>query len=696
MRVLRGAVAYCAPVLLAWAVFPSAAAPFEGEHRHGRGEQESVQASEAHTRRPMLGIKMAADASGSCNTPSDRSCWVLDPSFDIHTDWAVRFPETGVVRQYDFAITEVDNFVGGDGQVKNKAMLINGQFPGPTIEADWGDRIQINVVNNLQTNGTGIHWHGMFQMNNNVNDGVGGVTECPIPPRGGTRMYELLATQYGTGWYHSHFSVQYGNGVLGAMVVRGPASANYDVDLGAYTIADWYYDGADEIAARVANPNTPSVPGMPGSPPPSDNLLFNGTNVAAHGGGGSYARTALQQGNVHLLRLVNPSVDNSYSVSLTGHSLTIVATDYVPVAPRSVSSVFMGIGQRYDVLIHADQVPGDYFLNVTFSQSTQCGASRNPSPAAIFSYVPGPASQAAAAQPAPPTRRQEAAGDGAPSGQVGGGSSTEAGLFRPKKPKKPKNPETSPSPVPIPLPKPAPAAPPHAEVMDSRCVDLRDLTPIVQRKVPLELFEPGSQSSLDLEMKVVEGKAARVFWTVNRSPINVSWNEPTLSRVGAGSFEGIGTSANVVKIPTADSWSFWVIQNMSPVPHPMHLHGHDLVLVGQSQPPADPLSADARPRAYDDSTDRATLTPNNPTRRDTTMLPAYGWIVLAFETNNPGAWLFHCHLAWHVSQGLSVQYLERPGEIAGAMDLGSTESNCEAWRAFYPQKAQFRQHDSGI
>ncbi|KAL8351408.1 hypothetical protein RB598_006278 [Gaeumannomyces tritici] len=216
--------------------------------------------------------------------------------------------------------------------------------------------------------------------------------------------------------------------------------------------------------------------------------------------------------------------------------------------------------------------------------------------------------------------------------------------------------------------------------MDSRCVDLRDLTPIVQREVPLELFEPGRQSSLDLEMKVVEGKAARVFWTVNRSPINVSWNEPTLSRIGAaGALEGAGTSANVVKIPTADSWSFWVIQNVSPIPHPMHLHGHDLVLVGQSQPPADPMSAGARPRAYDDSTDRATLTPNNPTAR---------------HNHAAGPGLDRARL--RDQQPGRLAYLERPGEIAGAMDLGATERNCEAWRAFYPQRAQFRQHDSGI
>lgn len=33
-------------------------------------------------------------------------------------------------RQYNLVITEHDNWVGGDGVPKKKAMLINGQFPG--------------------------------------------------------------------------------------------------------------------------------------------------------------------------------------------------------------------------------------------------------------------------------------------------------------------------------------------------------------------------------------------------------------------------------------------------------------------------------------------------------------------------------------------------------------------------------------
>jgi len=46
-----------------------------------------------------------------------------------------------------------------------------GQFPGPTIKADWGDTIRVIVTNALRINGTSIHWHGIRMLNNNVNDG---------------------------------------------------------------------------------------------------------------------------------------------------------------------------------------------------------------------------------------------------------------------------------------------------------------------------------------------------------------------------------------------------------------------------------------------------------------------------------------------------------------------------------------------
>lgn len=41
----------------------------------------------------------------------------------------------------------------------------------------------------------------------------------------------------------------------------------------------------------------------------------------------------------------------------------------------------------------------------------------------------------------------------------------------------------------------------------------------------------------------------------------------------------------------------------------------------------------------------------NPPRRDVVLLPGGGYIAIAFKPDNPGAWLVHCHIAWHASAG---------------------------------------------
>lgn len=88
---------------------------------------------------------------------------------------------------------------------------------------------------------------------------------------------------------------------------------------------------------------------------------------------------------------------------------------------------------------------------------------------------------------------------------------------------------------------------------------------------------------------------------------------------------------------------------------------------------------------------------DNPTRRDVTMLPAFGWLVISFETDNPGAWLMHCHIAWHVSEGLAVQFLERENDIRGSMveGLDKVAENCKAWDAWYGSRPPSKE-DSGL
>lgn len=53
---------------------------------------------------------------------------------------------------------------------------------------------------------------------------------------------------------------------------------------------------------------------------------------------------------------------------------------------------------------------------------------------------------------------------------------------------------------------------------------------------------------------------------------------------------------------------------------------------------------------YSGSSDITSLI--NPPRRDVAMLPGSGYLVVAFRTDNPGAWLMHCHIGWHTERVL--------------------------------------------
>lgn len=166
---------------------------------------------------------------GCTNGPTSRSCW---GAYNIDTDYGTTWPNTGVTKSYTFHITNTT--LSPDGTSK-QVLAVNGQIPGPTIEANWGDTISVQVFNDMQTNGTSLHWHGLRQLHSNDQDGTNGVTECALAP-GDSKTYTFQATEYGTSWYHSHFSAQYGDGVQGPIVINGPASANYDVDLGTVMV----------------------------------------------------------------------------------------------------------------------------------------------------------------------------------------------------------------------------------------------------------------------------------------------------------------------------------------------------------------------------------------------------------------------------------------------------------------------------
>jgi FtsP/CotA-like multicopper oxidase with cupredoxin domain len=105
--------------------------------------------------------------------------------------------------------------------VNTSMIIVNGAFPGPTIEANLGDTFKIKVINQIDDDqGTAIHWHGLFQKESPWMDGVPSVTFCPIAP-GKSFTYEFKADRVGSSWWHSHYSAQTAGGLFGAMVIHG-------------------------------------------------------------------------------------------------------------------------------------------------------------------------------------------------------------------------------------------------------------------------------------------------------------------------------------------------------------------------------------------------------------------------------------------------------------------------------------------
>jgi len=72
----------------------------------------------------------------------------------------------------------------------HSVILVNGQFPGPLLEANWGDTIQVTVRNKMKNEGATVHWHGMLQNGTPWMDGVPGGSQCPIAP-GSSFVYKF-------------------------------------------------------------------------------------------------------------------------------------------------------------------------------------------------------------------------------------------------------------------------------------------------------------------------------------------------------------------------------------------------------------------------------------------------------------------------------------------------------------------------
>jgi FtsP/CotA-like multicopper oxidase with cupredoxin domain len=104
----------------------------------------------------------------------------------------------------------------------------NQVVPGPTIRAKVGDKLIIDLTNNLDT-ATTIHWHGVDVPWDQ--DGIVWMQE-PVAA-GAERRYEFTLNRAMTAWYHPHFDTekQIDLGLYGVLIVEDPKAPPADQEL---------------------------------------------------------------------------------------------------------------------------------------------------------------------------------------------------------------------------------------------------------------------------------------------------------------------------------------------------------------------------------------------------------------------------------------------------------------------------------
>lgn len=69
---------------------------------------------------------------------------VRDTRFHLREYQNLKAP---IIRRFNFVLSEGEGTFDG---IRKRMLLVNNQYPGPTIEVDEGDEVVVTVVNNLK------------------------------------------------------------------------------------------------------------------------------------------------------------------------------------------------------------------------------------------------------------------------------------------------------------------------------------------------------------------------------------------------------------------------------------------------------------------------------------------------------------------------------------------------------------------
>ncbi|XP_065363215.1 uncharacterized protein Mco3 [Calliphora vicina] len=520
---------------------------------------------------------------------------------------------------YDPTTCEQEQCIYGDG-VATGVMAVNRQVPGPSMEVCENDTIIVDVLNYLSEALT-MHWHGLHMSQTPESDGAPFITQYPVQPSEVYR-YSFPADRSGTVWYHSHLGWQRSLGVAGSFVIRQTKQNNrhahlYDYDLIEHTlvIQDTIYN-YDYMRPR--------------------NILINGkgrnhlNNWPDNDARNRYERLRVSPNMRYRMRVISNGVFNCpLEFSIENHKMLMIATDGNDIQPIYADKFFMSSAERFDFVLEANQYPGNYWIkvkgyndcaNYSLYQGAILhyrGSSRNKAPLQQMS-------EASFGRQSPETRVHINAlpefynVDTKDSTALKANEIPTAGLR---------------SLNPLPWPPYTKFQTFYSSFGTRRASNGEDLFQIDDITFALP------------QVSLLQGR--NLYYEDN-----YYCNLTAFQQAGRNCQYNNCECTNVIRIPAFRPIEL-IVTNYMDSTHPFHTHGYTYRLVGQA------ILGNVNDLRRIEELDRRGLlqrTPNDfpAVEKDTIQIPALGYIILRFISDNPGFWMYHCHLERHALMGMAA------------------------------------------
>ncbi|CAA0835896.1 SKU5 similar 4 [Striga hermonthica] len=251
-------------------------------------------------------------------------------------------------RFYTWRITYGDIYPLG---VKQQGILINGQFPGPTIDCVTNDNLIISVYNYLNEPFL-LSWNGLQQRRNSWQDGTYG-TNCPIPPRKNYTYVLQAKDQIGTYFYFPSLALQKAAGGYGSIKIysRTQIPVPFPPPAGDHVVlaGDWFKRSHRQLKYFLDGGHNLPFP---------DGLIINGR------GWNGYTFT-VEQGKTYRFRISNVGIATSINFRIQGHALKLVEVEGSHTVQNTYTSLDVHLGQSYSVLVTCNQPAKDYYVVVS-------------------------------------------------------------------------------------------------------------------------------------------------------------------------------------------------------------------------------------------------------------------------------------------------------------------------------------------